>query len=269
MGSSARRTPKGETGIVAKSNRIAGAPRTSPDPAPRGSGRLVGPRTPSDEATDAAATRPVPAIAARAARLAIAAGMLFTLVLLSLHLLEPEFDPTWRFVSEYALGGFGWLMRLAFCLLAASLLSTGVAIFTQVRTVAGYLGLAVLGLGAVGLVIAAVFITDPIATSQGAATFSGQMHVLGASLDYSPVAFLLLSVALARTPAWRPIRARLFLAAGVTLVIMAAFILLLPRDGRFGPGVFAGLCGRVLLVSYVGWIAVAGRHTLALRRRAT
>ena len=26
------------------------------------------------------------------------------LLLLGLHLVEPEFDPTWRFVSEYALG---------------------------------------------------------------------------------------------------------------------------------------------------------------------
>lgn len=45
------------------------------------------------------------------ARLSIASGVLFILLLGSLHLLEPEFDPTWRFISEYALGRFGWLIK--------------------------------------------------------------------------------------------------------------------------------------------------------------
>lgn len=254
--------------MVAKSNRIADDLRPSPDPAPHGSGRVVGTRTLSGKATGITTTRPASAAQALAARLAIVTGVLFALVLLGLHLLEPEFDPTWRFVSEYALGQFGWLMRLAFCLLATSLLGTGVAVFPHVRTPSGYLGLGVLGVGAIGLVIAAIFTTDPIATSSEAATSSGRLHVLGASLDYTPVAALLLSVALARTPAWRPIGKRLFLTAGITLVAMVAFILLLPRDGQFGPGVLVGLCGRVLLVSYLGWIATVGRHTLRLHKRA-
>ena len=40
------------------------------------------------------------------------------LLLGSLHLLEPEFNPSWRFLSQYELGEFGWLMRLAFLALA-------------------------------------------------------------------------------------------------------------------------------------------------------
>jgi len=39
-----------------------------------------------------------------AARISIASGALFVVSLGSLHVLEPEFDPTWRFISEYALG---------------------------------------------------------------------------------------------------------------------------------------------------------------------
>jgi hypothetical protein len=42
-----------------------------------------------------------------AARLSIVSEVLFVLLLASLHVLEPEFDPTWRFTSEYALGNFG------------------------------------------------------------------------------------------------------------------------------------------------------------------
>ncbi len=171
-------------------------------------------------------TKPVSNVQTLAARLSIASGVLFVLLLLSLHVLEPEFDLIWRFISEYALGNFGWMMHLAFFMLATSLLSAGVALFSHVRSVVGYIGLAILGIGAIGIVIAAIFTTDPIATPQEAMTFSGKMHVFGASLDYTPVAALLLSFVLARHPAWRPIRMWLFLTTGITLVAMVTFILL-------------------------------------------
>src|ERR1700738_1593864 len=165
-------------------------------------------------------------LAAGAARLSIAGGLLFALLLGSFHVLEPEFDPTWRFVSEYALGSVGWMMHLAFLALAISLAGAGVAIFSQVRTIVGYIGLGVLGIAAIGILIAAIFTTDPVTASRSpeAATFSGSMHVFGASLDYTPVAALLLSFVLARNPAWRPIRKRLFITAGITLVALAAFM---------------------------------------------
>src|SRR4028119_1389398 len=35
---------------------------------------------------------------------------------------QPELDPPWRFLSEYALGRGGWLMTAAFVALAVSLL---------------------------------------------------------------------------------------------------------------------------------------------------
>jgi Protein of unknown function (DUF998) len=90
----------------------------------------------------------------------IASGVLFVLLLGSLHLLEPQFDPTWRFISEYALGNFGWMMRLAFLALATSLTSASVAISSQVRTVVGYVGLGGLAIAAIGFLIAAIFITE-------------------------------------------------------------------------------------------------------------
>ena len=222
-----------------------------------------------------AMTKPMSTGQTLAARLSIASGVLFVLLLASLHMLEPEFDPTWRFVSEYALGPFGWMMHLAFFLLATSLASTAVALFSYVRSSegkisrsVGYIGLAILGIAAIGILIAAIFRTDPMTTPQAAMTLSGNMHVFGASLDYTPVAALVLSCVLSRQPAWRPIRWWLFLSAGVMLLAMVAFVLMLPHDGKFGPGVLAGLFGRFLLVSYLGWLLTIGFHILKLRRRS-
>lgn len=210
--------------------------------------------------------KPISAIASNAARLSVFSGALFVIILGILHLLEPQFDPTWRFISEYALGNFGWMMQLAFVLLAMSLICAGVVIFSQVRTVVGYFGLAILGLSSSGLLIAAIFVTDPISVSPDAATFSGKMHAIGATLDYTPVAALLMSFALARNEAWKPIRGRLFVTSSIMLVVMILFILQLPQDGQFSPDVLAGLFGRFLIVSYIGWLLIVGIHTLKLRK---
>jgi hypothetical protein len=35
-------------------------------------------------------------------------------VMVLLHVLEPEFDPSWRMLSEYSLGQYGPLMRVIF-----------------------------------------------------------------------------------------------------------------------------------------------------------
>jgi hypothetical protein len=145
------------------------------------------------------------------------------------------------------------MMHLAFLALATSVASAGWAIVKQIRTWPGYIGLGLLGISALGLLLAAMFTTDPITASDASRTFSGNMPVLGASLDWTPVAALLLSFSLARNRTWHPIRKRLFITAGITMVAMIGFILTLPHDGTFGPGVLSGLSGRVLIVSYLGW----------------
>jgi hypothetical protein len=93
------------------------------------------------------------------------------------------------------------------------------------------------------------------------------MHVFGASLDYTPVAALLLSLSLTRNKAWRPIRKWLFITAGITLVALTAFMLTLPYDGKIGPGVLAGLFGRFLLVSYLVWLITVDIHTIKLGKQ--
>ncbi len=214
-------------------------------------------------------TNPVSGAAAVAAKITLVSGTLFAVLLLALHLLEPEFDPAWRFISEYALGRFGWIMNLAFVALATSLGACAVAVSAQVRTWYGYTGLAGLGLAAMGTLLAAIFNTDPITTSHDAMSLSGSLHVVGASLDYTPVAALLLSFALARHQVWRPRRPHLFLTALLTVAATVGFILTLPADGVFGPGLISGLTGRAMVLSYLGWLFVVASHVLTLHKSTT
>ncbi len=59
-------------------------------------------------------------IANWAAILSLAASITTLVCLAALHVLSPEFDPSWRVVSEYALGGHRWALSLMFLAWATS-----------------------------------------------------------------------------------------------------------------------------------------------------
>ena len=65
-------------------------------------------------ATDTATAKPVRAISPTAALLSFAGAATFVVLLAALHFIKPELDPSWHFVSEYAIGDYGWIMVLRF-----------------------------------------------------------------------------------------------------------------------------------------------------------
>ncbi|MCM3748872.1 DUF998 domain-containing protein [Paenibacillus pasadenensis] len=215
-------------------------------------------------AEHAVMAKPMTVNAARFAIASIFSGALFVLLLCILHLLQPEFDPTWRFISEYALGSFGWMMHAAFGLLAVTQISVAITILPHIRTITGYIGLVILGISAIGVIIAAVFVTDPITVGLEEATFSGRMHSIGAMLDYTPVAALLISLSLRRLDAWRPVKRVLLTSSVIAIVAMVMFVLQIPQDGQFGPGVMAGLFGRLLILTDIAWLIIVGIHAAKL-----
>ena len=203
-------------------------------------------------------------MAGRAARVSVAAGVSFVALFGLLHVIESEFDPTWRLLSEYQLGRYGWIMHLAFGCLALALAAAVIALKPHINSKPGYLGLGILALSSIGILLAAVFATDPVNTANTAMTAHGKMHVLGASLDWTPVAALILSLSLGRQRAWRAARRMLLATTAVTVVLMVTLMAMLPADGHFTPNVHAGLVGRLLLVSYLGWLSVVAHGVTAL-----
>src|ERR671911_69713 len=131
---------------------------------------------------DTTAAKPVMAISRTAALLAFAGAFTFAVLLVALHFIKPELDPSWHFISEYAIGRYGWMMVLAFLSLALGYVGLFVAIRSQLRTITGRIGLALLLVSALGLIIAAVFTTDPITVSEDALTTEGTLHNMGGTL---------------------------------------------------------------------------------------
>ena len=87
-----------------------------------------------------------------AARIVFISAACFVIVLILLHILQPEFDPRFRFMSEYALGDYGWLMTTAFFFLGLAPLIAALGL----RNLNGKSWSARIGLGL--LIVGAIFI---------------------------------------------------------------------------------------------------------------
>ncbi|MCR2785538.1 MULTISPECIES: DUF998 domain-containing protein [unclassified Microbacterium] len=190
-------------------------------------------------------------VAAIAAVTALVAGGITAGLIAILHVIEPEYDPSWRMISEYSLGRFGWVMRLAFVTMAISPAAMCVALwsFGQAWTV----GLAAVALGALG---AAFIDSDPIMTPRDQATPVGRVHTVlgGVCLAGFPPAALVAGVGVATALGWLLAIASVVPFAGLVWFLSAAR----PAHGRGGsPEIRIGWPDRFCLLAYLAWVVLA------------
>jgi hypothetical protein len=202
-----------------------------------------------------------------ASRLAAAGVFAVALIIVALHAIKPELEPSWRFISEYAIGRHGWIMELAFMIWAASCAALALALRREVRTFLGRAGVAVLLIVAAALVAAGLFPQDPVTAQPQEITTSGTIHAIASIIGIPgiPVAAMLISSSLWRSnPAWTPYRSTIMWPAHATwisLVLMATYLMwAVPRAGGFNMEVWAGLMNRLVVATYLAWqMAVAYR----------
>lgn len=191
---------------------------------------------------------------------ACSGGLAVTLVLV--HLLRPDLDPSWRPVSEYALGAYGWLMTLAFACWGLGPIALALAIRGAAATRGAKVGVGLLILGGVGPLLAAVFPMDPLLTPPAPMTRSGTVHAASAVLgDLVPIGALVLSNALTRPQgpwvgARKTVRASAWVTFGLLVAATAAMAALMPESGQLGPDVKVGWLMRAFILACNGWVAV-------------
>ena len=180
----------------------------------------------------------------------------FLVLLALLHGLEPEFDPAWRWISEYELGRWGWLMRLAFGLWSAGAL----ALLLALGGAGGLLGRAWLLLIVIALLGAGLFVTDPITAVTP--TLAGRLHGLAGifTILTFPIMATVLAASLAGSPQWAAARPQLLGFTLLTWVGQVAFwgtILVssaIHHPAGLGPQVRAGWPNRFMVVTYALWL---------------
>ena len=97
-----------------------------------------------------------------ASRMSVIFSSTFIFILFLLHFLKPELDPSWRMISEYEIGRYGWLMRLAFFCWGSSVLTLLVPLWGSLRTIGGKVGFVWLVLIGIALFGAGIFVTNAI-----------------------------------------------------------------------------------------------------------
>jgi hypothetical protein len=195
-----------------------------------------------------------------------AAGSVFFLLLI-LHVVKPEFEPSWRFLSEYAIGRNGWIMVLCFQIWAVSYVALFVALRNIVTTRPGRFGTYLLLLVAASLVLAGLFAQDPVTAKPEELTIHGNIHGFAAMIGIPaiPIAALLITLSLTRNhPQWTSRRKPILWLAHlswISLMIMALYLIwAVPRAGGFTPDVWAGWMNRLVVASYLAWqVAVTHR----------
>jgi uncharacterized protein DUF998 len=169
----------------------------------------------------------------------------FVIVLIVLHILEPEFDPRFRFMSEYALGDYGWLMTTTFFALGLAPFLTAVGlqnVYESSRSIRIGLGL---------LVVAAIFIWL-------AGIFRDSIpHLLAGVVAFPSMvmAVLLLSWTFRRAAGWQTIY---WLAVFVGLAMLAMLFLMVADLGM------PGLQQRVFIFLFLLWLSIVAYKSVRL-----
>lgn len=193
-----------------------------------------------------------PVFGGKSAVLVASTGAVF-LLLTALHFLRRDVDPTWVFLSDYMLGSWGWLMRFTFAAMALALGSSAVILAVLLRGWVRWIVSGLLGLASFGMMIGGVFPPDPTGTPVEALTGTGTLHIIGASLDFTPIAALIGSITFSRQSGGRGAALWLLVASLFTVFVMVAFIISMPPDHVFGPETHSALIGRLQWLSYFIW----------------
>ena len=198
--------------------------------------------------------------------LALASGVISILCLLSLHFTSPEFQPSWRMISEYALGKYKGLLTSFFLLWGACSILVSILLWKEVTTTWAMIGIVLLLISAVGEIMGGLF------------DLKHKLHGLAFLLGVPalPVAALLISYNLIDLDGWSHAKSIIMFfvhATWISLVLMGVAMGVMmsgfkkaglpmeqnaPVPDKVPDGVIAlaGYANRLLVVSYVVWLIV-------------
>ena len=183
------------------------------------------------------------------------AGAIFWVVaVIALHFLDPDLAAADTYVSDYALGDYGWLMRAAFIVVGIGTIAIGLGLRLSLapgkRVTASVVLVLIAG---IGFLLGGIFNTDP--TGAEDLTTAGIIHLLSALvliLSLVVSAWLLRGV-FKRDESWGSLSsAALWFAIAFTVVFLVSFGT--PEDGPVG--LTQRLWGGVTMI----WLFVLGMN---------
>jgi hypothetical protein len=204
------------------------------------------------------------------ASVSIACAAVFLIILILLHFLKRELDPSWRMISEYEIGRFGWLMRLAFFAWGTSVLALLVTIWPSLGGVSGAVARGWFVVIVIALFGAGIFKTNPI-TDQTPNPVSTIHNLCGATVILTfPIAATLAVISLLHNQSWSTYQGLLIMVTTLGWVGMGAYFASVmiararnPMAGQpGGPVIYMGWTNRFNVGAYVLWVVVVAATAL-------
>jgi hypothetical protein len=207
----------------------------------------------------------------------ISSGLLALIHLALLHFVSPEFDPSFRMISEYALGNNSNVLTCMFFTWALSTFASLFVVATHVKTLGGKIGLVFLFLAGVGMTMGGLYdIRHPL---------HGAAFALG--VPALPIAAILITRSLIRSKPWASHKALLLGTAYMTLlslVLMAVTMFLFISSFIQAGGVMdstprvhvtlpegtiavVGWFNRLLVVAYIVWVVKVAWISLKVKKK--
>jgi hypothetical protein len=177
--------------------------------------------------------------------------------ILILHLFRTDFDPAYRYLSEYAVGRYGALMTSTFFVLSAGSLALSIGIWRSVSSKLRFFpGLLFWLAWACAVFLAGVFSADLQGTPH---TRIGQIHEQMGMIAFPSacLAMVLISVPLRWENAWKTVWR---VAVLLSVVVVVGFLVF----GRFAQADLGGLAQRIFLAATLIWMWILGRKLLIL-----
>lgn len=173
----------------------------------------------------------------------------YLIVVTALHILEPGFDPRFRFMSEYALGRYGWLMTTTFFVLGSAIFVVAAGLRNVHQSSLGArTGFGLLTIGALSVCLAGVF-------------KDSMPHFLAGVVAFPSLAMavLLLSWSFRQAAEWQGIyRATFFIALGM----LVAFLSMIADVGM------PGLQQRAFILLLLLWLSIVIHRSVLVRAGA-
>ena len=169
------------------------------------------------------------------------------MLVLLLHLLEPEFNPVRRLVSEYVLGDFGYLMKIAFLALGSGIGLLGIGLGINTNPGKG-MASRLLIVSSIFIMLGGIFDADPT-TADAPTTINGTIHylVIGGAMLAGLIAAFILANKFNQFLQWRQSSKLAFRWTILLLILTIIQIATVETD-------IAGLLQRIFILVVLGWL---------------
>ncbi len=209
------------------------------------------------------------------AKASILFGTVSLSLLLLLHFLSPEIDPSWHMISEYAFGAYGGILSVFFFTWALTFWSTAAAVLPFSKSIGSKIGVVLVAISGVGALMGGLF--DVRHSLHGLA--------FGLGVPFVPIAATLLTLYFIRT--YRVEKQKLLVsmwATWGTLILMAItmgiFISGMMNTGMMTAGepqlmteiphgviALIGYPNRALVIANIVWLLLMSKVLLTIESK--